>query len=174
MAQGEIYALWYWIQMYAPTRPRRGTRDQSHDREDKITLPFYYMYVSFLKSTISNRAASQQRCRCGLGRRRIRDCLTGGNIPRSYWDCKTAPWTPRWHPPPRSNSWDCYADSSALRSHRGRETACRDGANIDLQGGHDGSALQAAASFGHNDVVRLLLEKGADISNREKYHGSAL
>jgi ankyrin repeat protein len=38
------------------------------------------------------------------------------------------------------------------------------GANVDAQGGYYGNALQAASSRGHEQVVKLLLDKGTDIN----------
>ncbi|KAJ7851405.1 ankyrin repeat-containing domain protein, partial [Mycena olivaceomarginata] len=37
-------------------------------------------------------------------------------------------------------------------------------AYVNIQGGLDGSALQQASSLGHEDIVRLLLEYGADVN----------
>jgi ankyrin repeat protein len=38
------------------------------------------------------------------------------------------------------------------------------GANVNAQGGHYGNALQAASAHGDNDIVQLLLEKGANVN----------
>jgi ankyrin repeat protein len=35
------------------------------------------------------------------------------------------------------------------------------GANVNAQSGHYGNALQAASIYGHDAVVRLLVDKGA-------------
>lgn len=47
---------------------------------------------------------------------------------------------------------------------------------IRAQGGgyHYGDALQAASSGGHQKIVRLLLERGADINANSGFHGNAL
>ncbi|EXA53641.1 hypothetical protein FOVG_01379 [Fusarium oxysporum f. sp. pisi HDV247] len=39
-----------------------------------------------------------------------------------------------------------------------------EGADIDVQGGRYGTALQAASSEGHPEIVQLLLDKGADVN----------
>ena len=41
------------------------------------------------------------------------------------------------------------------------------GADINVQNKYDGTALMAASSSGHETVVRILLENGADISAQE-------
>jgi hypothetical protein len=41
---------------------------------------------------------------------------------------------------------------------------CETGADVDVRGGPYGSALSAASYLGHDAIVRLLLEKGADIN----------
>ncbi|KAI1856341.1 uncharacterized protein JN550_013827 [Neoarthrinium moseri] len=38
------------------------------------------------------------------------------------------------------------------------------GADINVQGGHHGNALQAASFGGHREIVQLLLDKGADVN----------
>ena len=48
------------------------------------------------------------------------------------------------------------------------------GANINAEGGYYGHVLQAAAAFGHLDIVTLLLEKGANINAKGGRHGHAL
>ena len=48
------------------------------------------------------------------------------------------------------------------------------GADINAEGGHYGHALQAAAAFGHLDIVTLLLEKGADINAEGGEYGNSL
>ena len=48
------------------------------------------------------------------------------------------------------------------------------GANVDIQGGEYGSALQAAAKGGNVEVVRLLLDKGANVDIQGREYGSAL
>jgi len=46
--------------------------------------------------------------------------------------------------------------------------------DINAQGGHLGTALQAAARYNHKDVVRMLLDKGADVNAQGGCYGSAL
>ncbi|CUS08887.1 unnamed protein product, partial [Tuber aestivum] len=41
-------------------------------------------------------------------------------------------------------------------------------------GGFRGNALQAAASRGNESVVRLLLERGAEVNAQGGFHGNAL
>ncbi|KAF8542733.1 ankyrin repeat-containing domain protein, partial [Trichophaea hybrida] len=51
------------------------------------------------------------------------------------------------------------------------------GVEIDKHGGNYGSALQAASTEGHHQIVRLLLEKGADVNcdmQGERGYGAAL
>jgi ankyrin repeat protein len=48
------------------------------------------------------------------------------------------------------------------------------GADINVQGGDYGNALQAASANGHEMIVRLLLDKGADINAQGGHHGNAL
>ncbi|KAF8854030.1 ankyrin [Acephala macrosclerotiorum] len=48
------------------------------------------------------------------------------------------------------------------------------GADVNAQGGHYGSALQAASANGHEAIVALLLEKGADVNAQGGHYGSAL
>jgi ankyrin repeat protein len=48
------------------------------------------------------------------------------------------------------------------------------GADVNVQGGDDGNALQAASSHGHKEVVLLLLEKGADVNAQGGDYGNAL
>jgi hypothetical protein len=48
------------------------------------------------------------------------------------------------------------------------------GANINGQGGEYGHVFQAASAAGHDTVVRLLLEKGADITAQFGYYGNGL
>jgi ankyrin repeat protein len=43
-----------------------------------------------------------------------------------------------------------------------------------VQGGFYGNALQAASSRGHQETVRLLLDKGADASEQDGQYGKAV
>jgi ankyrin repeat protein len=42
---------------------------------------------------------------------------------------------------------------------------------VNAQGGEQGSALQAAALMGHDGIIKLLLEKGADVSVEAHQYG---
>jgi len=42
------------------------------------------------------------------------------------------------------------------------------------QGGHYGNALQAASSGGHDKVVRMLMDVGADVNAQGERYGNAL
>ena len=44
------------------------------------------------------------------------------------------------------------------------ETFLTETVDINAQGGHYGNALQAASSRGHNQIVQMLLDKGADVN----------
>jgi ankyrin repeat protein len=48
------------------------------------------------------------------------------------------------------------------------------GADVNVEGGHYGSALQAASAGGHNKVVQMLLDRGADVNVHGDYYRSAL
>jgi ankyrin repeat protein len=48
------------------------------------------------------------------------------------------------------------------------------GADVNLQGGNYGTALQAASAGGHSRSVRLLLDAGADVNLMGGKYGSAL
>jgi len=48
------------------------------------------------------------------------------------------------------------------------------GADVNAQGGHFGTALQAASSGGHEKIVELLVSKGADVNAQGGYFGTAL
>ena len=41
------------------------------------------------------------------------------------------------------------------------------GADVNVQGGKDGNALQAASSEGHEKVVQMLMDAGASIAEQE-------
>ncbi|CUS14579.1 unnamed protein product, partial [Tuber aestivum] len=45
---------------------------------------------------------------------------------------------------------------------------------LNAQGGHFGNALQAAAQKGSEPIVRLLLERGADVNAQGGEYGNAL
>ncbi|KAK0367705.1 hypothetical protein CLIM01_14938, partial [Colletotrichum limetticola] len=47
-------------------------------------------------------------------------------------------------------------------------------ADVNAQGGHYGSALQAASSRGHQEIVQLLLDNGADVNAQGGFYGNAL
>ena len=48
------------------------------------------------------------------------------------------------------------------------------GADINVQGGQYGNALQAASRSGHNKIVELLLSKGADFNAQDGRFGTVL
>jgi hypothetical protein len=48
------------------------------------------------------------------------------------------------------------------------------GADVNVQGGRYGNALQAASYKGHSAIVELLLGKGADVNAHGGYYGNAL
>lgn len=48
------------------------------------------------------------------------------------------------------------------------------GADVNIQGGYYGNALQAASHIGNEKVVKMLLENGADVKAPGGYYGSAL
>ncbi|KAF8217589.1 ankyrin repeat-containing domain protein [Mycena galopus ATCC 62051] len=48
------------------------------------------------------------------------------------------------------------------------------GANVNVQGGHYGTALQGASYRGHLNVAQLLLEYGADVNLQGGHYGTAL
>ena len=48
------------------------------------------------------------------------------------------------------------------------------GANVNVQGGFYGNALQAASAYGHNQVVERLLTGGAGVNAQGGYYGNAL
>jgi ankyrin repeat protein len=43
-----------------------------------------------------------------------------------------------------------------------------------VQGGHYGNALQAASAKGYRQVVKMLLDKGADVNAQGRFYGNAL
>ena len=47
-------------------------------------------------------------------------------------------------------------------------------ADVNAQGGHYGTELQAASAGGHMAIVELLVEKQADVNALEGHHGTAL
>lgn len=48
------------------------------------------------------------------------------------------------------------------------------GADVNIQGGHYGNALQAASFRGHKQIVKRLLDRGAKIHIQDEYSGNAL
>ena len=48
------------------------------------------------------------------------------------------------------------------------------GADVNVQGGRYGNALQAAAFGGHEETVELLVSKGADVNLQSGDYGNAL
>jgi ankyrin repeat protein len=53
-------------------------------------------------------------------------------------------------------------------------TLLDEGAEINMQCGQHGNALQAAARYGHSTIVKLLLDRGADVNAEGRAFGSAL
>ncbi|KAH8813960.1 hypothetical protein DL96DRAFT_1821161 [Flagelloscypha sp. PMI_526] len=66
----------------------------------------------------------------------------------------------------------CYAADAGL--FHIVQLLIEEGADVNLQGGAHGLALQAAARRGHYAVVRYLVEKGADVNLQGGEYGSAL
>jgi hypothetical protein len=64
----------------------------------------------------------------------------------------------------------------SLRGHRGlaRFVLAKEGAEVNVQGGSFGNALQAASYRGHQEIVELLLEKGAEVNAQGGRYGNAL
>ncbi|KAJ3825707.1 hypothetical protein F5880DRAFT_1610865, partial [Lentinula raphanica] len=52
------------------------------------------------------------------------------------------------------------------------EFLVQQGAEINVQGGHYRTALQAAADNGYKDIVNLLLQQGTEISTQSGNYGS--
>ncbi|KAJ7658303.1 hypothetical protein DFH06DRAFT_1044776 [Mycena polygramma] len=82
------------------------------------------------------------------------------------------PW---WEDP----DWSLHAPSplylcSAIAYIEGVEILLDHGADVNAAGGIYGSALQAAAWYGHVDIVRILLGHGADMNTAGRIYGSAL
>jgi ankyrin repeat protein len=48
------------------------------------------------------------------------------------------------------------------------------GAEVNMQGGHYGNALQAASVGGHEQVVKMLLNAGAEVNAQGGHYGDAL
>jgi len=53
-------------------------------------------------------------------------------------------------------------------------TLLDNGADVNVQGGYNGNALQAASSRGHKEIAMLLLDKGADVNAQGGYYSNAL
>ncbi|KAH8659525.1 Pfs, NACHT and ankyrin domain protein, partial [Ilyonectria robusta] len=64
-----------------------------------------------------------------------------------------------------------YGNALQAASHGGHEEI---GADINAQGGWYGNALLAASDGGHEEIVKLLLEKGADINAQGGWYGNTL
>ena len=54
------------------------------------------------------------------------------------------------------------------------KTLIESGADVNVQGGRYGSALQAASYQGSEAIVKMLIESGADVNVQGGYYGSAL
>ncbi|KUM62205.1 hypothetical protein ACN42_g4924 [Penicillium freii] len=62
----------------------------------------------------------------------------------------------------------CYVDEKMV------QTLLYHGADVNIQGGHFGTALQAASYEGHEKVVQTLLAQGADVNATGGHFGTAL
>ena len=73
--------------------------------------------------------------------------------------------------------WEGWTDL-ALASYLGVKQVVQmlldEGANVNLQGGEYGTALQAASAGGHSEVVQMLLDNGADVNLQSGKYGTAL
>ncbi|KAH8744416.1 hypothetical protein F5882DRAFT_455073 [Hyaloscypha sp. PMI_1271] len=79
----------------------------------------------------------------------------------------------------RYMKWEGWTDL-ALASYLGLTLTVEDvlreeGADVNVQGGYYGTALRAASAGGYQDIVQILLDKGADVNVRSgSYDGTAL
>ncbi|KAH0556000.1 hypothetical protein GP486_006055, partial [Trichoglossum hirsutum] len=64
--------------------------------------------------------------------------------------------------------------ASLVGLHSAVQMLLDQGANVNVQSGKYGNALQAASSEGHEQIAKLLLKNGADVSVRGGYYGNAL
>ena len=62
-----------------------------------------------------------------------------------------------------SKDWTSLGIASLLGLKHVAESFLNEGADVNAQGGYYGNALQAASEGGHDQVVQMLLDKGADI-----------
>lgn len=71
-----------------------------------------------------------------------------------------------------------YGGAPQAASERGHEEVVQilleKGANVDAEGGYNGSALQAASLGGYEKVVQIPLEKGANIYAQTGYFSNPL
>ena len=70
-------------------------------------------------------------------------------------------------------------DGNALQAASGGHTdmvklLLDKGADVNLQGGYYGNALQSASHKGNLEIVKSLLDKGADVNAQGGHHGTAL
>src|ERR1700728_2146306 len=65
-----------------------------------------------------------------------------------------------------------YASSAGLLC--AVQALVKNGADVNVQGGRYGYALEAASYWGHEAIVGLLVEKGADVNAQGGYYGNAL
>ncbi|KAL0937045.1 uncharacterized protein CTRU02_209261 [Colletotrichum truncatum] len=58
--------------------------------------------------------------------------------------------------------------------HKVTRSLLEQAADVNVQGGTFGNALQAASARGHQEIIQLLLEKGADVNAQGGLYGNAL
>ncbi|KAB5536158.1 hypothetical protein GE09DRAFT_1176634 [Coniochaeta sp. 2T2.1] len=86
-------------------------------------------------------------------------------------------WAPKYFEL-RGISWQDWTDL-ALASYLAlrlvvKDILAKEEISIDTQGGLYGTALQAASAEGHNDIVEMLLDMGADVNAQGGRYGTAL
>jgi ankyrin repeat protein len=76
-----------------------------------------------------------------------------------------------------STARDRRHDALQAALFRGRarivQTLLKDFENVNVPGGHFGNAIQAAAFGGHDNMLLMMLKRGADVNSEGRY-GSAL
>ncbi|KAJ4859640.1 ankyrin repeats (3 copies) domain-containing protein [Trichoderma breve] len=73
---------------------------------------------------------------------------------------------------PQSLLYHCAYDGSTSMAQLLLENGAS--ANVNLQAGQFGNALQAASSHGHIEMMQLLLDHGAEVNSQGGYYGTAL
>ncbi|GAB1317179.1 NACHT domain-containing protein [Madurella fahalii] len=82
------------------------------------------------------------------------------------------PWKKRPRPKPDTAPPLYFASLSGLIAVA--QMLLEKGADVNIQGGHYGNALQAASFKGYNKIVQILLDKGADVNIQGGAYGNAL